>query len=133
MEIINQSSKEILDMLPGEPPSENTDSKQCISFENSDKSEYIYLVHTRIGTYPDNMEFVLACFKSEAAAKTFAEDHEKLQNEIIANCPVFNDEDYDDIESEEYIKKENEYFQYWEDNRLAMEFNSVFITKMILR
>ena len=128
-----QNSNEILNMLPGEPPSEILDVKQSVSFENSDKTEYVYLVYVSSGDYPDILHWVLACFKSEDAAKLFADDYEKTQNEIIENCPVFREEDYDDIESDEFIEKENEYFDYWENNKLAMEFNKVYIEKMILR
>lgn len=128
-----QNSNEILNMLPGEPPSEILDVKQSVSFESSEKNEYVYLVYVNSGDYPDVLNWVAACFKSEDAAKLFAEDYEKTQNEIILNCPVFREEDYDDIESDEFIEKENEYFDYWENNKLAMEFNKVYIEKMILR
>lgn len=128
-----ENHNEILNMLPGEPPSEATDEKQYVSLASSDKTEYVYLVYVSSGDYPDVLHWVLACFKSEDAAKIFAEDYEKSQNEIIENCPVFREEDYEDIESDEFIEKENEYFDYWENNKLAMEFNKVYIEKMILR
>jgi hypothetical protein len=133
MGIFDETRRNVSITLFEQEPSEATDEKQYVSLVSSDKTEYVYLVQASSGNYPDPIHWVLACFKSEDAAKKFADDYEKNQNEIVANCPVFREEDYDDIESEEFIKKENEFFDYWENNKLSMEFNKVYIEKMILR
>lgn len=133
MGIFDETRRNVTITLFEQEPSEATDEKQSVSLVSSDKTEYVYLVYVSSGDYPDVLHWVVACFKSEDAAKIFADDYEKSQNEIIENCPVFREEDYDDIESDEFIEKENEYFDYWENNKLAMEFNKVYIEKMILR
>lgn len=133
MGIFDETRRNVTITLFEQEPSEATDEKQSVSLASSDKTEYVYLVYVSSGDYPDVLHWVLTCFKSEDAAKIFADDYEKSQNEIIENCPVFREEDYDDIESDEFIEKENEYFDYWENNKLAMEFNKVYIEKMILR